>query len=180
MRTLVAYATEHGATRSIAARIATRLYRAGVGVDLRPADEVGSVAGYEAVVLGSAIHDGQWLPEAAALVDCEADALAARPTWLFSVGMVGDRTSSLRPWVARMLRSRQPCPDAVAAAVRTGVDAQRHHRFTGVFLRAHTTWRGAVLYRAMSGRFGDHRDWSEVLEWADGIADVLVAEPAAH
>ncbi|MGD9531450.1 flavodoxin domain-containing protein [Pseudonocardia sp.] len=180
MRILVAYAGVHGATRSIAERIADRLRRAGLDADLRPAHEVGSVAGHDAIVLGSAIHDGQWLPEAAELAGREAAALADHPAWLFSVGMVGDRSSSLPRPVARMLRSRQPVPDAVAAAVRAGVLAGRHHRFTGVFLREHTGRNGALLYRAMGGRFGDHRDWDDVHGWADSIAAALVGERAGR
>jgi menaquinone-dependent protoporphyrinogen oxidase len=180
MRVLVAYAGVHGATRSIAERIADRLRRAGLDADLRPAHEVASVAGYDAVVLGSAIHNGEWLPEAAALADREADALAACPTWMFSVGMIADSSSSSRPPVARMLRLRPPVPDAVAAAVGADVVAGRHRRFTGVFLREHTGRFGALLYHAMGGRFGDHRDWDDVHGWADGVAATLVGERAGR
>jgi menaquinone-dependent protoporphyrinogen oxidase len=175
MTVLVSYATEHGATGSIAARITIRLQGAGLTVDLRPVAEAASLDGYDAVVLGSAIHNGGWLPQADALVHREAAALGGRPTWLFSVGMLGDASSALGPRASRLLRSRQPLPDAVREALAAGIPANRHRRFAGVFLRTHTTWWAAGVYRAMGGRFGDHRDWSDVQAWADGIAEVLTA-----
>jgi hypothetical protein len=32
-----------------------------------------------------------------------------------------------------------------------------------------------VAYRAVGGRYGDHRDWLEIGSWVDGIADALPA-----
>lgn len=48
------------------------------------------VGGYDAVVLGSAVYVGRWLEPARELVDAHAEELAARPTWLFSSGPIGD------------------------------------------------------------------------------------------
>jgi menaquinone-dependent protoporphyrinogen oxidase len=58
---LVAYATKYGATAEIAERIGEVLPR-GVA-DVLPADRVGDVSSYRAVVLGSAVY-GQWRKEA--------------------------------------------------------------------------------------------------------------------
>jgi len=54
MRVLVAYATRHGATQGIAARIARTLEARGMGATLAPVDDVRDVAAYDAVVVGSA------------------------------------------------------------------------------------------------------------------------------
>lgn len=182
MSVLVAYAGEHGATQEIADRIAGRLQRRGLDVALAPVESLGSLAGPDAVVLGSAIHNGQWLPAAAAVADREAPVLVARPLWLFSVGMVGDTGSAFGARLTPFLRRRQPVPAAVAALLGAATPGRRpvHRRFAGVFLREHTSWWGAALYRAMGGRFGDHRDWSDVDAWADTVAEQLHAQAELH
>ena len=58
MVVLVAYATDHGSTRGVADRIAGRLQLRGVSAEACAVADVLKVSGYEAVVLGSAIHGG--------------------------------------------------------------------------------------------------------------------------
>jgi menaquinone-dependent protoporphyrinogen oxidase len=57
---------------------------------VRDAAEVKSFDGADAVVLGSAIYAGPWLKPARTLLGERVDELASRPTWLFSVGPIGD------------------------------------------------------------------------------------------
>src|SRR5688500_5163106 len=89
MRVLVAGASKHGSTREIAKAIAEELRAAGLDADLRDAGNVTSLAGYDAVVLGSAIYMGRWMPEAKHLVERFQPQLAALPVWLFSSGLLG-------------------------------------------------------------------------------------------
>lgn len=56
MTVLVAYVSRHGATESIAARIATRLADSGAAVDLRRVDEVEALDVYDAVVFGAPVY----------------------------------------------------------------------------------------------------------------------------
>ena len=97
MPLLVVYASRHGATEGIAARIATRLVDSGASVDLRRVDEVETLDAYDAVVLGAPVYDQSWPPEANAFVARNRDALAARPLWLFSVGSFGDTKRLIGP-----------------------------------------------------------------------------------
>jgi menaquinone-dependent protoporphyrinogen oxidase len=90
MSLLVIYASRHGATAEIAARIATRLVESGASVDLRRVDEVETLDCYDAVVLGAPVYDQSWPPEANAFVAKNRDALAVLTLWLFSVGAFGD------------------------------------------------------------------------------------------
>jgi menaquinone-dependent protoporphyrinogen oxidase len=64
MHTLVAYASKYGDTRQIAERIAQHLRAAGLEVDVQPVKAIGELAGYDAVVLGSAVYYGSWMKEA--------------------------------------------------------------------------------------------------------------------
>ncbi len=63
-RILVTYATCAGSTAEIATAIAETLAARGYSIDLKPVNEKPDLSGYAAVVLGSAIRMGRWLPEA--------------------------------------------------------------------------------------------------------------------
>ena len=95
MRILVAVATRHGATREIAEHLATSLGSAltdvGVAseVEVRDVALVGSLDGFDAVVLGSSVHQGHWLEPARKFAESFSDDLRWLPVWLFSSGPVG-------------------------------------------------------------------------------------------
>lgn len=181
MRVLVGYGSTHGSTQGVAARIATRLSTRGCQVELRPLDQAADgdpLTGYDAVVLGSAIHNGSWLPSASGYLLRNIRWLAGQPVWLFSVATIGDRDSMLAPVVARCFRSfgRQP---KELADFQHAIHPRDHHAFTGAIAPEHYLWFGRLIFRSMGGRFGDHRNWPEIDAWADGIADELVARGSA-
>jgi menaquinone-dependent protoporphyrinogen oxidase len=97
MKVLVTAATKHRATAEIAAAIGEGLGgEHGLDATVVPPEQVVTVAGYDAVVLGSAVCAGHWLAPAKELVDRAAGALAGKPVWLFSSGPVGTRPSPRR------------------------------------------------------------------------------------
>jgi len=80
---LIAYATKHGATSSIAAKIADVLCEEGFQVDLKLARKVKDVAEYDAVIVGSPIYIGQWLRGAKQFLNRYQDALADKKVAAF-------------------------------------------------------------------------------------------------
>jgi flavodoxin len=107
MRVLVGYASAHNSTKGIANEIRDRLMNAGLGADVRSIDEIDTLETYDAVVLGSAIHNQAWLPQAAAFAKAHADDLARRPVWLFSVSSVGETSSFLGSKTTSFIRRRR-------------------------------------------------------------------------
>lgn len=55
-KVLIAYATTHGSTQEIAETVAAVLREGGQNVDLQPARQARSLAGYSAVVLGAPLY----------------------------------------------------------------------------------------------------------------------------
>jgi menaquinone-dependent protoporphyrinogen oxidase len=177
MTVLVTYATAHGSTRGIAARVAERLGNRGHDAVACAVEDVDDVTGCDAVVLGSAVHDRRWLPSAVDFAVGARDALRARPVWLFSVSSVGDRGSFFPGPVAALMRRVQHEPRGVDQ-MRRALGARGHHGFAGAVERGHWPLPGHLFLRALGGRYGDHRDWDEVDGWADEIAQQLTTEAA--
>ena len=89
MKILLTSSSRHGSTDEVAAVIAERLQAAQIDVETRRPEDVDSVDGYDAFILGSAVYMTKWTPEAVDFTKRFHDALKARPVWAFSVGLSG-------------------------------------------------------------------------------------------
>ena len=174
MRVLVAFATSRGSTRGIAEGLATRLQHQGVEAEAVPVTEGPDIASYDAVVLGSAIHGGKWLEDAARFATQNQRLLRERPVWLFSVSTVGNEESMFPPRVAKKLRAMRKETSEIAA-LRRAIHSRGHRDFAGVVSRGDWPASGRAFFRAMGGRYGDHRNWPAIDGWADDIAAALAS-----
>lgn len=172
MTVLVAYASALGSTREIAQRVASRLAAALGTVECRSVDEVESVSGYDAVVVGSAIHNQAWLPPALLFFSRHAPDLAKRPVWAFSVGMADALPRPFRRRGAALQQHR------LGAILSKNVPLRGHQVFSGVYEPTQMPAPLRVLYRCAGGRFGDLRDWGAIDAWADQITAEL-SDPAS-
>lgn len=170
MRVLVAYASEYGSTREIAERIAAVLEDHHLEVATAPVDWVERLDGYDAVVLGSAVHNTHWLERARDFALLHEKELQARRVWLFSVGM----PAALR-WPLRGLAARE---ESALAEELGGVAARDHRLFSGAFERSQNdSLVGRALFGLVAGHYGDMRDWPAIDAWAHGIAHALIRQP---
>jgi menaquinone-dependent protoporphyrinogen oxidase len=165
MTVLVVYASRHGATAEIAARIAVRLGGSGVLVEYLHVDAVETLDGYDAVVFGAPVYDQAWPPEANRFVTANRPALAARPLWLFSVGSFGDTRRLIGPMTHKE-------PKGIAE-IRAAIGAREYRVFQGVIQKHQWPLRSRIFFHAFGGHFGDHRDWPTIDAWADRIAMML-------
>jgi len=87
---MIAYASKYGTTEEVAKRIAESLQKkSGKEVAVKPIAEIADLGKPEAVIVGSPLYHGGWLPDAIAFVRKNSAALSRIPTWLFSVGPLG-------------------------------------------------------------------------------------------
>jgi menaquinone-dependent protoporphyrinogen oxidase len=179
MVVLVGYASAHGSAQGVAKRIGDRLHQHGVAVEVQPMNNVQDLGRYDAAVLGSAVHGGRWLPTAAQFMERNAAVLHERPVWLFSVSTLGDEESMFRPRVAKWLRAlRKETPEI--ASFRAAVGPREHRNFAGAIAPSHWPVSGRAFFRAMGGRYGDHRNWAAIEAWADRIAVQVLPAAALH
>jgi menaquinone-dependent protoporphyrinogen oxidase len=161
MKMLVAVASTHGSTREIAQAVAEELRSADITVDLAEIGRETSIEGYDAVVLGSAVYLGRWLPEARKFVHTHQAALAAVPVWLFSSGPVG---------------SGDPMPHGdpkEAAEFMAAIHARDHQNFVGKLDKRALGVGERLAVHIVGAPEGDFRDWPAIREWVRGIAESL-------
>lgn len=162
---LVAAASKHGATAEIARVVGQTLAAHGLRVSVQDPAEVGQVDGYRACVVGSAVYGGRWRKEATEFVLHNAEALRARPVWLFSSGPVGEPP--------------KPAEAPADTEQLLQVAAPREHRiFAGKLDRGELGFIERRAVQVVKAPYGDFRDWDAVRAWATGIAAALTAEPA--
>lgn len=171
MTVLVAYASAFGSTREIAQHIASRMAVALGDVECRSVEEVGAVSRYEAVVVGSAIHNQAWLPTGLLFLNHQARELAKRPVWAFSVGMADALPKPFRRRGAALQQKR------LAEVLAKEVPLRGCKIFSGVYEAGQMPAPLRMLFRLTGGRFGDLRDWVAVDDWTDQITDQL-AKPS--
>ena len=169
-RVLVSYATAAGSTAGIAERIADVLRTAGCDAVCRPADPDPDLAGFDALVMGSAVHDMAWLPSAVTMLH-RAVASGYGPVWCFSVGSVNPRGRFTR-YLARKEAER------VESQFPAGFTAREHRVFGGVLDMRNVPLRWRLFYRLTGARAGDHRDWPAIEVWARNVGTAVVTATA--
>ncbi len=166
-KTLVAYATKAGSTAEVAQAIAEVRRSQGETVDVLPIKKVGDLSPYRAVIAGSAIRMGGWLPEAIDFVAKNQAALAKVPTAFFLVsGFLKDDTPEMRAKVSAFL-------DPVRKILQPGKEGL----FAGKMDYSKITFLDRVIAKAVKSIEGDWRNWDEIRAWA---ADAVPAVPAMN
>lgn len=173
MEILVGYATAHGSTREIAERIAVVLRQSGIVAELRPLQAVGDLDRFDGLVLGSAVHNQKWLPEALQFIERQRGQFGRRPVWLFSVGIPAALPRAFRS----MAMGEGP---KIIAPFRAAMNFRGHQLFSGVIQPDHLSRWGRIFFRACGCRYGDYCDWGRIEAWAAEIAADCVAAGGAR
>ena len=143
----------------------------GIEADVTAVESVRSVEGYDAYLLGSAVHNGLWLPEMATFVRRSRKVLSDKPAYL---------------WLT-CLRAIEPGGYAYVTNNYLPNLLSRTLSFRGIGIFAgkidmaainqDEAWTLTFRYdgsRDPSTLGGDHRDWNAIRAWAEQIADDLL------
>jgi menaquinone-dependent protoporphyrinogen oxidase len=156
---LIVYASKCGSTGEVAQAIGQSLCDKGAAVDVRPVKAVTSVDGYRAVVVGSAIRMGQWLPEAVDFLKRNQARLSQMPTALFTVHMLNVNDSP----------ESQAARTAYVAPVRQLVTPSAEAFFAGKIELGRMSFFDRLISNAMKAKDEDLRDWDKIRGWGQSI-----------
>ncbi|MBN1146864.1 MAG: flavodoxin domain-containing protein [Anaerolineales bacterium] len=169
---LVTYASRFGATAGVAEAIGKTLSERGAQVDVLPMKEVKDLSAYQAVVAGSAINGGAWLPEAMAFIRAHQAELRSKPFAAFQVCMTlamknGEQyRSHVSAWLEPVRSLVRPVSEGLfAGALDIGKIPSLSDRLK---------FRLSVLFGVW--KEGDHRDWKAIHAWAANILPAFQLE----
>lgn len=168
MKVLIVVASRHGGTHGIADALAVDLRRQGLVTDVCDAKDLPPLSGYDAVVLGSAVYMGDWLPDAHRFWETKRAELARLPLWLFSSGPIG--ANDPRP---------HGDPDGIKDILETS-GMREHKVFAGKLDVEQLGFGERLAVKVVHAPEGDFRDWDAVRDWARTIAEALSTEPVAR
>jgi len=157
---LVAYASKCGSTGQVAQAIGQALASDGATVDVRPLNNVSDLSAYRAVVLGSAIRVGKWLPEAVKFVTAHQPELSRVPTAYFTVCMTlsQDSEENRRKAAAFLEPVRQ-----ILKPVEEGFFAGKMDYGQLGFVERLMVERVKYIPQ------GDFRNWTAIQTWAQAL-----------
>ena len=160
---LVAYATRAGSTAEVAACVAEVLRSTGEAVDVQHVKTVREVKGYDAVIVGSPIRMGHWLPEAVEFVKANRETLSHIPTAYFLVSvMLRKDTSEMRLKVLTYLDPVRAILEPISIGLFAG--KMDYNRMDG-YERS--------IAEAVSSSEGDWRNWEAIRQWAHRLQAIL-------
>ena len=166
---LVAYATRYGSTQAVAEQIAETLRESGFEVTLRSVEEVGSLEGYRAVVLGAPLYIGRWLKGARRFLQQHQEALQGRPVALFTLGPLRGVEEEWQEVRAQLDAELAKYPWLEPSAVEL---------FGGKYDPAKLRFPDSVIARVPASPLqgmpeSDLRDWEAIRAWTESVAAKL-------
>jgi menaquinone-dependent protoporphyrinogen oxidase len=165
MKILVTYASRTGSTVGVAQTIAQTLVESGAEVDIYPVQDVQDITPYTAVVVGSAINSGRWLPDAMQFVEKHQAALAQKPFAAFLVCITMTMKNEqyhegVKAWMEPVRKLVWPVSEGYFAGM---LDFNKLPLTIGTLLMRATVALGVWAE-------GDNRDWDAIRAWAKDLA----------
>jgi menaquinone-dependent protoporphyrinogen oxidase len=166
---LILYASRAGSTAEIANAIGQQLCSAGFSAEVRPIEQASTLDGYAAVVLGSAVRYGTWLPEMVKFMERQKPALQKLPAAFFTVCMkASQHSASAKTEMAQY-----------SSAARAVFTPKTETFFAGKIDLAKLSFFDRLMVKAVKSPVGDLRDWAAIRAWAGELAKLLAAREAA-
>ena len=180
MRVLVVFASRYGSTQGIAERIAATLRRHGLHATVKPAHKSVNPALFDAAIIGSAAYFYHWMKPATRFVQRNTAALAGRPVWLFTSGLLGTHETDSQGRQLRVLMEPREI-----AGFRQSLKPRDHLVFFGAMTPRKLGFFHRLIFKSPANRRqnlfpeGDFRDWDNIDAWARMIArDLQESSPA--
>jgi menaquinone-dependent protoporphyrinogen oxidase len=159
MRVLVTWASKRGGTEGIARAVSEVLQANGFEVVAASVEDVGSIAGFDAVIVGGALYANRWPAAGRRFVSRHVRELRNVPVWFFSSGPLHNSAD---------VTNIPPTPQVIVLAERVG--AKGHVTFGG---RLEPDAKGFPASAMAKNHAGDWRNLGRIRDWASEVAKEL-------
>jgi len=163
---LIAYGSRCGSTGGVAEAIGQVLSMAGASVDVRLVKDVNDLSLYHAVIVGSAIRMGKWLPEAVEFVKNHQDTLRQLPVAYFAVclAMKDDTVENRGKALAYLDPVHKQFPQVKPADIGLFAGAVDYKKLSFAY---------SLILKVKGAPEGDFRNWEAIRTWAAGVRPAL-------
>jgi menaquinone-dependent protoporphyrinogen oxidase len=163
---LIAYGSRCGSTGGVAEAIGQVLCEAGVAVDVRLVKNGNDLSPYQAVIVGSAIRMGKWLPEVVEFVKTHQDTLSRVPVAYFTVclTMKDDTVENRRKALAYLDPVRKQFPQVKPVDIGLFAGAVDYRKLSFAY---------SLILKVMGAPEGDFRNWEAIRTWGAGRRPAL-------
>jgi menaquinone-dependent protoporphyrinogen oxidase len=168
-RILVTYSTRTGSTKRVSEIVGNTLSQMGEKVDVFPMNEINDLSNYKAVIAGSAIQAGKWLPEAMHFLQKHKHDLLQKPfaPFLVCMTLAMPKGDNYRDTVASWLEPvRSQIPTISEGLFKGTLDIKEIPSF-----RDRLKFRISVLFRVW--KEGDHIDADKIKAWTKNLKSKL-------
>ncbi len=172
-RMLIAYASQFGTTAEVAHAIGEVFAQNGTSVETKWVNDVDSLDGYDAVIVGSAIQYDRWMPAAANFVQAHQETLSKLPVAYFftclTLAQQSDKTAQKAQEYADKLVALAPQVKPVSVG-----------RFAGAINYQKLSLPFRLLFKGLAittgVKEGDYRNWEAIRAWANSMQGALADE----
>jgi menaquinone-dependent protoporphyrinogen oxidase len=164
-KVLVAYTSKAGSTSEVAKAIGEVLSKSGADVTVEQIKNVKDISAYQAVIVGSLIRMGSWVPEAKNFVEKNKAILEKVPTAFFTTSLtLKDDTDEARAKVAGYV---EPVVQIVKP-VENGLFGGKMDTSKLSFLDK------MIIEKMIKETNGDYRKWDEINAWAEKLPALML------
>lgn len=173
MKVLVAYATTHGSTGEIAEFIGGVLKERDLEVTVARVNQIQSVEGYDAFVVGSPIYGGMWLTEMSQFLEKFSDELTSKPVyfWIVCIRVLEEDgyEAAKQEYVHKPTMEKIGVKDLGIFAGKLELES----------IDWNERWTLSARYegKELPGTHNDdYRDWNAIRAWTTNVRDRLSPE----
>jgi len=152
---LIVVASKAGSTAEIAKFMSDELNKAGANSVVQTLDKVQSLAGYDAVIVGSPIYMGKWLSEARDFVENNQQILKKVPTAYF-LSCLALTDPAKQKEVPNYLADQRKLVEPISEG-----------RFAGKLDYSKLSFFNRMIIKMVGSKEGDYRDWKAIKQWTD-------------